>query len=117
MAEDTRASDSEFNLDVNNFENVAKQLRQIAKQLKEFRLEMDRCKTEALYTWAGIGRDTFEKKYRLLTQQVSDINDELEEYANNLYKMEQEYIQADVELAKAVDGKNNRKFTGSQEAS
>jgi len=50
----------------------------------------------------------FEKKYRVLSQQFGDLSDDLRDISESIYQMEQEYIQADTDLAKALDGSDNR---------
>ena len=69
---------------------------------------MDGKKNNLMFSWAGAGRDMFEKKYRVLSQQFGDLSDDLRDISESIYQMEQEYIQADTDLAKALDGSDNR---------
>ena len=86
MAKDTRVSGSEFYLDTASFDEA----------------------DNLMFSWAGAGRDMFEKKYRVLSQQFGDLSDDLRDISESIYQMEQEYIQADTDLAKALDGSDNR---------
>ncbi len=65
-------------------------------------------KSNLLFSWAGEGRNTFEKKYRVLAQQFGDLSDDLRDISVSIYDMEHEYIQADMDLAKTYDGKSKR---------
>ena len=70
--------------------------------------ELDGLKDNLMFTWAGKGRNTFEKKYRLLSQQLGDLKDDLRQISEDLLFMEEQYIQADTDLSKALDGKDSR---------
>ena len=67
-----------------------------------------RPKDDLMFSWAGEGRNSFEKKYRILSQQFGDLRDEVREISEGLIDMEQAYIQADTDLAKSMEGKDSR---------
>ena len=108
MAKDTRVSDGDFRLDTGSFDQAAKSCKEIAEKMDSLKNEMDSMKANLMFTWAGAGRDMFEKKYRILSQQFGDLRDDLWEISESIYDMEQEYIQADTDLAKALEGVDNR---------
>lgn len=104
----TRVSSEEFSLDTSNFASVISQANSLADKMATLKNDLDSLKIDLMFTWAGNGRNTFEKKYRLLSQQFGDLKEDLREIAESLKNMEQEYIQADVDLSKALDGVDNR---------
>ncbi|CBK73077.1 hypothetical protein CIY_00900 [Butyrivibrio fibrisolvens 16/4] len=48
------------------------------------------------------------KKYRVIVQRLKDINDDMEKIADTILEAEAQYISADMELAKALEGDQNR---------
>lgn len=97
-----------FSLDTSNFDAVIEKARTLADNMATLRNEMDGLKSELMFSWAGNGRNTFEKKYRLFSQQFGDLKDDLYEIAESLLEIEEKYIQADTNAAKALDGKTSR---------
>lgn len=108
MASDTRVSSEEFYLDTASFDEAASLCKKLAEKMTSLKNDMDGIKSNLLFSWAGEGRDTFEKKYRVLSQQFGDLSDDLRDISESIYGMEQEYIQADTDLAKALEGINKR---------
>lgn len=105
---DTRVSDEEFSLNTGNFDSVINKANALAELMGGLKDDLDGLKNELMFSWAGKGRNTFEKKYRLLSQQFGDLEEDLREVAEDLYKIEEEYIQHDTDLAKALDGVDSR---------
>ena len=97
-----------FSLDTSNFDAVIEKARTLAEKMATLRNEMDGLKSNLMFSWAGNGRNTFEKKYRLFSQQFGDLKDDLYEIAESLLEIEEKYIQADTNAAKALDGKTSR---------
>lgn len=97
-----------FSLDTSNFDAVIEKARTLADKMATLRNEMDGLKSNLMFSWAGNGRNTFEKKYRLFSQQFGDLKDDLHEIAESLLEIEEKYIQADTDAAKALDGKTSR---------
>lgn len=97
-----------FSLDTSNFDAVIEKARTLADKMATLRNEMDGLKSNLMFSWAGNGRNTFEKKYRLFSQQFGDLKDDLYEIAESLLEIEEKYIQADTNAAKALDGKTSR---------
>ena len=108
MANTARVSESEFYLDTASFDEAAKLCKDLAEKMTSLKNTMDGKKLNLMFSWAGEGRDMFEKKYRVLSQQFGDLSDDLRDISESIYKMEQEYIQADTDFAKALDGSDNR---------
>ncbi|HIR00329.1 MAG TPA: WXG100 family type VII secretion target [Candidatus Scybalocola faecavium] len=103
-----RVSGEVFHLDTKSFDQVITSTQDLADLLGDLKNNMDRMKDNLMFSWAGDGRNTFEKKYRLLSQQFGDLRDEVREISQGLIEMEEAYIQADTDLAKALDGKDSR---------
>lgn len=97
-----------FSLDTSNFDEVITKARTLAEKMGELKNDMDGLKSNLMFTWAGKGRNTFEKKYRLLSQQFGDLKDDLFEISESLLEIQEKYIQADTDAAKALDGKTSR---------
>ena len=77
--------------------------------MKDLRSELERARDDLLKTWVGKGRNEFEKQFRLLDQQFSDIVDDTMDTYEAILKAEGDYIQLDTDLAKQADGVD-RKF-------
>lgn len=101
-------SDAEFHLDTSNFDAAAEACKKLSKQMSSLKDEMDTSKNKLMFSWAGEGRDMFEKKYRVLAQQLGDLGDSLMDIAEEIYEKEQTYIQTDTDSAKTLDGVTNR---------
>ncbi len=104
----SRVSDQEFKLDTSSFDEVAKACKDLAEKMESLKQEMDDYKTRLMFSWAGEGRNMFEKKYRVLAQQFGDLSDSLRDMSEEIYSKEQAYIQADTDSAKALEGVTNR---------
>ena len=105
---DTRVTGEVFNLDTSNFNDVAEKSRSLSEKMATLKNDLDRLNGDLMSSWAGEGRNTFEKKYSLLSQQFGDLKDSLRDISESLLSMEEEYIQADTELSKAIEGKDSR---------
>lgn len=97
-----------FHLDVAQFDSVIEQTQQLAKKLQTMKGELDQLKNQLLFSWVGDGRNMFESRYRQLSQQFTDIKDDLFQVAEDMLALSEEYIQADTNLAKSEDGISNR---------
>lgn len=103
-----RVSDEEFSLDTSNFDSAAEISKDLSEKMEALRDEMDGMKNELMFSWAGEGRDIFEQKYRLLSQQFKDLSDDLREISESILEAEETYRQEDTDLAKALEGIDNR---------
>ena len=108
MSTDTRVSDAEFSLDTGNFADVISIADELTNKMSELKNQLDNLKENLMFSWSGKGRNTFEKKYRLLSQQFGDLRDDLRDITEALKEREQAYIQADIDIAKTLDGKDSR---------
>lgn len=105
---DTRVSQEDFTLDTSSFDAVYKHSKELAERMRDLKNDLDQVKDDLVSNWVGEGQRTFEKKYRVLSQQFGDLRDDLWERSEELLKKEEAYIQADVDLAKTLDGKDSR---------
>lgn len=101
-------SDIEFYLDTENFDSVIELSQTLSKKMLELKNDLDELKIELMSSWAGEGRNAFEKKYRLLSQQFGDLVDDLRSISEELLAMEEAYIQQDTDAAKAWEGVTKR---------
>lgn len=104
----SKASDSDFSLDTEGFDMVINESKRIAETVRDLRSKMDMAKADLMFSWAGKGANTFEKKYRILSQQFEDLKDSFYDIYESLLEIEEAYIQADTEYSKALDGKDSR---------
>ena len=103
------ANQTDFELDTQHMGATANQCKEIADQMRDLRTELGHARDELLRTWVGKGRNEFEKQFRLLDQQFSDIVDDTTDIYEAILKAEGEYIQAATDAAKQADGVD-RKF-------
>lgn len=103
-----RVTDAIFKLDTGSFDELIEKSAQLSERMGELKNELDGMKNQLMFTWAGQGRNTFEKKYRLISQQFGDLRDDLRQISEDIYTFAEEYMQADVDAAKALDGVDNR---------
>lgn len=104
----TVSGSNEFYLDTSGFDAAIDLSRKLAKNLDDLKNDLDKKKGVLMTTWAGDGRNEFEKKYRILSQQFGDISDALWAIYEELMSKEEAYIQADTDLAKTQEGKSRR---------
>ena len=103
-----RISDEEFSLDTGNFEETINKADDLADKMSDLKNHLDELNNMLMLSWTGKGRNTFEKKYRLLSQQFGDLRDELRDFTEKLKDMEQVYLQADVDISKSLAGTDSR---------
>lgn len=102
-------SQAEFELDTKKMSSAAEQCKKLAEKMRDLRSDLEKTKNDLLFSWAGYGRNEFEKQYRILNQQFSDIIEDTWDMYEKLIAAEESYIEADVEAQKAIDGVD-RKF-------
>jgi len=103
-----RVSSETFSLDTSYFADFISKADSLAEKMENLKSDLDTFNATLLQTWAGAGRNTFQTKYRLLSQQFGDLKEDLRDISDNLKSIEQEYIQRDTDLAKAMDGMDSR---------
>lgn len=104
----TKVSAGEFELDTSHFDDFITESSKLAEKMENTKNDLDSMKNEIIQTWVGKGRNMFEKKYRLLSQQFGDLSDELRQISEDLLAIEEAYIQADTDLSKSIEGKDSR---------
>lgn len=100
--------EEDFALSTKNFEDVIRQTDNLADRMDEVKRSLENKKNALMDCWAGLGRNTYEKKFHLLVLQLEDLASNLHEIADGMVKAEEAYIQADTDLAKTLDGTTNR---------
>ena len=98
----------DFTLNTKNMAQTAEQCKSMADKMSALRAELREAKDSLLFTWAGEGRDEFEKQFRLLDQQFSDIVDDTMNMYEEILAKEEAYIQADTDAAKQMAGADTR---------
>lgn len=98
---------TEFSLDTSSFAESAEAAKKLAETLENAIADADRAINSLYDVWAGKGRNEFEKKYKIFEQQVADIKNGLWDLYEDIVNAEEEYIQADCDAAKKLDGKSS----------
>ncbi len=99
---------ADFYLDTKKFDGVINNSKKLAEKLGTLKNDVDREKRSLMDSWVGVGRNEFEKKYRVMSQQFGDIRDDLYDIYEQLLSIEEAYIQQDTDNAKAMDGVTSR---------
>lgn len=98
----------DFQLNTDKMAETAEQCKALADKMNALRAELREAKDSLLFTWAGEGRNEFEKQFRLLDQQFSDIVDDTMNMYEEILAKEEAYIQADTDAAKQLEGADTR---------
>lgn len=101
-------SSQDFELNTKSFSEVAHTAKALAEKLEDAHKECDKSIDAAYFSWAGKGRNEFEKKYHVFEQQFSDLKNSLWDIYESIVAAENSYIQGDVDSAKQLDGKTDR---------
>ncbi len=101
-------SSSDFKLNTEKFSSIAHKAKKLAEKLEDAHTVCDKNIDTAYFSWAGKGRNEFEKKYRIFEQQFSDLKNSLWDVYESIIAAENSYIQGDVDSAKQLDGKTDR---------
>lgn len=97
-------SSADFVLNTSSMDDAADGCQKLAEKMRGIKQELTSSKDSLIFYWEGKGCNEFEKQYRLLLQQLSDITDNLWETAEKILSAEEAYIQTDTDAAKALDG-------------
>lgn len=110
MADNTKVpvSTYDFKLDTGCFNDFITHSKNLAQQLSDLKSTIDGAKDVLMFSWAGEGRNMFEKKYYMLSIKLGDVANNLYDMADELIEWEQQYIDQDMASAKARDGKTKR---------
>lgn len=96
----------EFKLNTKPFADAANATKRLAEAL-DGSIETTDNAINALYsTWAGKGRNSFEKKYKIFEHQISDIRKGIWDLYDDIVTSEEDFIQTDLDAAKQLDGVN-----------
>ena len=96
--------ENNFTLDTSNMATTANMCKNLYELLQTLRDQLEASKGDLLFSWSGDGRNEFEKQYRLLKQQFSDIIDDTKDMYEKIISAEETYIQTDVNNAKKEAG-------------
>ena len=91
-------------LDTKNFKETRKELTTGIYKYDSIKKKLGEETEKLLRNWRGKGKTQFEKEYRILMQQLTDIADIMYELRENLIDAEASYIEADIALSKQYSG-------------
>lgn len=89
-------------LDTKYFKETRKRLETGIGQYNEMKKDLGHTTEKLLLNWRGKGKTEFEKEYRILMQQLTDIADLMYELRDNLIDSEANYIEVDLAIAKQL---------------
>ena len=101
-------SQAEFDLYTGNFQTTVDNLKKMYKTMTNLKCDLDDMEMRLLMSWEGEGRNTFQKKYRVVIQSLKDINADMQKIADEILDAEQAYLEADMKCAKMVEGTQTR---------
>lgn len=93
---------SDFELDTSSMDTAAGKCQDLAEKMKDLKYDLEGEKESLMWSWSGEGGNEFEKQFRRLLQQLSDITESLWEMGEEILEAEEAYIQADTNAAKQV---------------
>ena len=105
-----------FQLDTSSFADSANAAKKLAETLADAIEDCDTAIDNLYFSWAGMSRNEFEKKYHIFERQVKDIKTGLWDLYEDIVDAEEAYIQMDVDMAKEIEGsyEDYRKSVASQ---
>ncbi|WP_346894402.1 WXG100 family type VII secretion target [Clostridium sp. UBA7503] len=90
-------------LDTERMSETVQTFKNEISNFEKTKLDIERATNDLLKDWVGKGRNSFEKKYKLLYGQLKDIEESLEEFYEALVESQSSYYDADEEFAKKIN--------------
>lgn len=90
-------------VDVNAINDAALAFSSQIKELEKHKKNVQTATETLLNNWQGEGKDCFEKQYRLLFGQLSDITDSLYNIYDDLVESGKSYVDADEQMKKSME--------------
>lgn len=100
-------SDS-FYLDMRNMDAIIAKVQKIAKTMQETKAQYSKDLLDLTDDWKGQSRTMFDKKSAQLLQTLTDVSQSFYEIGEDLLTASQTYMEYDTQLAKSMDGKQER---------
>lgn len=97
-----------FHLDTKNFNELITSSRDLAEKMRDLKFDLEGYKNSLVRDWIGDGSNTFQKKFNVLMQQLTDLKDDLYEISDKIASDYEQYMQWDTNAAKTQDGTSNR---------
>lgn len=94
----------DFKLDTSAFAESANATKALTEELDTVIEKTDNAVNALFDSWAGQGRNTFEKKYHIFERQISDIRTGLWDLYEDIIEAEKSYIETDLKSEKSIDG-------------
>lgn len=101
-------SQEEFDLYTGNFQTTIHNLKSMYNTMTNLKCDLDSMEMRLLASWEGEGRNTFQKKYRVVLQTLKDINADMQKIADEILDAENAYLEADMKCAKSTEGVQHR---------
>lgn len=101
-------SKPEFDLYTGNFQKTIHNLKSMYNTMANLKCDLDDMEMRLLASWEGEGRNTFQKKYRVVLQTLKDINADMQKIADEILDAENAYLEADMKCAKSTEGVQHR---------
>lgn len=97
-----------FYLDTSNMNTIIGHTKRLAEEMETLKADLNIEMADVAVDWLGKGGTMFEKKYKLLLQQMKDMSQSIYDLSERLITSAEAYMQADVDMSKAMDGTTNR---------
>ena len=97
-------SQGDFNLNTKSMDSSAKGCQDLGDKMRSLKDLLNEHEADLLFYWEGKGRNEFEKQFRLLKGQMVDVTDTIFDTADKILNAEENYILADTQKAKELDG-------------
>ena len=94
----------DFTLDTSNMDETAKKCTELATTMRDLKWRLYTARDSLMEKWKGEGATAFSKKFQVLCQRLGDLTDDLHNMSESILDAEESYIQADMDLAKSMDG-------------
>lgn len=91
---------SDFLLDTSSFKDAANDAKELAEKLEGLITDIDTTINNVFNNWSGLGRNEFQKKYKIFESQIGDIKNGLWDLYEDIVTAETSYLEADLEAAK-----------------
>lgn len=98
-------SKENFRLDTKSMAEAAHNCEKLAKKMNGMYHTIESEKNKVLVHWLGEGSNEFQIKYHQISQQMRDLSINLLEVADAIKTAETSYIEADMKVAKSIEGK------------
>lgn len=97
-----------FYLDMRNMDAIIAKVQKIAKTMQDMKEQYSKDLLNLTDDWKGQSRTMFDKKSAQLLRTLTDVSQSFYDIGEDLLEASQAYMEYDTQLAKSLDGKQER---------